>query len=120
MHTRHTRETKFGLLTLGDVIVFKTKRGYTGLGWIESLEPDPQRNKEIHAIEYIPSRIAPSLGGTFRSDDSIADFNNRVVELEIIGRLSTREEWEHFIETCKHITMLNRVKKAGFEFDKKP
>lgn len=114
-----SRETKLGRISLRDVIVIKTKKGYTGLGWVESLEPDDNFRKEINVIEYTPGE-GVSLGETWFYRENVDSFENRVTKLKVIGRLFTKEEWNRFVETCKHIIMLNRTKKAGFEFSKKP
>ncbi len=114
----HTRKTKLGPISLGNVIVVETKKGHTGLGWVESLEPDREFRKEINVIEYTPGQDI-SLGETGFCHENVDSFESRVIKLEVIGRLSTREEWNRFVETCKHIIMLNRIKKAGFEFGKK-
>lgn len=113
------RETKLGRLSIGDVVVIKSKKGHTGLGWVESLEPDDNFRKEINVIEYIPGD-SYYLGENAWCHENVDSFENRIAELKVVGRLSTREEWYRFVETCKHIIMLNRIKKAGFEFGKKP
>lgn len=115
----HTRETKLGLISIGDVIVIKTKKGHTGLGWVESLEPDGNFRKEINVIEYTPTNDGVSLGETCFCPENLNSFESRITKLKVVGRLFTKEEWNRFVETCKHIIMLNRIKKAGFEFGKK-
>ena len=113
-----TRETKLGRISIGDVIVVKTKKGQTGLGWIESLTPGDIFRKEINVIEYTP-RENISLGETGFCHENVDSFENRIIKLKVVGRLPTREEWNRFVETCKHIIMLNCIKKADFEFSKK-
>lgn len=114
----HTRETKLGPLSEGDVIVIETKKGHTGLGWVESLVPDDNFRKEINIIEYLPKDDV-CLGETHFHHEDVDSFENRLIKLKVISRLCTKEEWGRFVETCKHIIMLNRIKKAGFEFGKK-
>lgn len=116
MQTR--RETKFGSISLGNVMVVKAKNGHTSLMWVESLEPDQQFRDEINALGYAPSQDGVSLGDTNWSHENVVDFENRIDKLEVVAQLTTREEWTRFVETCRHIIILNRIKKAGFEFHK--
>ena len=107
-------ETKLGRISLGDIIVFKTETGDTGLGWIESLKPSGESEKEIKIIKYIPKEDGVSLGEISQFHMNIGDFENRITKMGVVGRLTTREEWNRFVETCKHIIILNCIKKEGF------
>lgn len=90
------RETKFGFLHVGDIIVIKTKKGEAGIARIFSLDT-------THHSELLKDLNFHWLEGneTWKAGESLEGFEAHVTECSIIRKATSEEEWQAIMHMYK-------------------
>ncbi len=105
------KDTKFGRLMIGQVLVIETEMSRFGLARVDRLynDPDPEKlEKELMFNEIYEN------GDTFYPTENLDTFESRIVKIAWVYYMKTREEWDEFVKFYKYYLLAQRIKSAGF------